>query len=218
MTALQLVALAFGVLGALFLMTGLARLWRWRLLSAGGHGLLGLCLLAVAALCFTVGLNLHTYSRLTHEQAAAELDFTQLVPGRYRARITFADDTLPREFELNGDEWQVDARIIKWQGKANLLGLDTLFRLDRLSGRHIDIDDERSRPRTVYALADDPGLDLWEMSRRYERWLPWIDARYGSAAFLPMADGAKFTLTVSQSGLVARAANEPARRAVRRWQ
>ena len=217
MISLQAIAIVCGGLGAIFLVTGLARLWRRRLLSASGHGLLGLCLLAVAALFFTVGLNLHTYSRLTREQAAADLEFTLIEPGRYRARIAFANDPLPREFELSGNEWQVDARIIKWQGAANLLGLDTLFRLDRLSGRYIDIDDERTRPRTVYALAEDPGLDLWEVSRRHERWLPWVDARYGSAAFLPMADGAKFSLTVSQSGLVARPANEPARRAVRRW-
>lgn len=217
MTGLHLIAGVCGLLGSILLLTALARLWRLRLLAASSRGLAGLALLALAAFFFTVSINLYTYSRLTREQTAAELDFTRLGPGLYRARIAFAESGPPREFELSGNEWQVDARLIKWQGAANLLGLDTLYRLDRLGGRYIDIEDERTRPRTVYALADDPGLDLWALSRRYERWLPWVDARYGSAAFLPMADGARFSLTVSQSGLVARPANEEARRAMQRW-
>lgn len=218
MLSLQTIAAATGLLGLMFVFLALARLWRRRPLAATGHCLLGLVLLAVAATLITVSWNLYTYARLTHEQPAAELSFTLLEPGRYHARVVFFEDRPPLTVELSGNEWQVDARVIKWHGIASLLGLDTLYRLDRLSGRYIDIQDERSRPRTVYALSEDPGLDLWALSRRYEHWLPWVDARYGSAAFLPMADGARFTLSVSQSGLVARPANDVARRIMRRWQ
>ncbi|CAN5362763.1 hypothetical protein BH24PSE2_BH24PSE2_03950 [soil metagenome] len=218
MLSLPLVAAAAGVLGLAFFVLAINRLWRRRPGAATGHGVIGIVLLAIAAAFGTVSLNLFTYARLTHEQPAAELRFTLLEPGRYRARIVFFEDRPPLELELSGNEWQVDARVIKWHGIANLLGLDTLYRLDRLSGRYFDIEEERTRPRTVYGLSNDPGLDVWALSRRYERWLPWVDARYGSAAFLPMADDAEFVLTVSQSGLVARPGNAAARRAVQRWQ
>ncbi|MGH8496722.1 MAG: hypothetical protein ACREVN_11370 [Gammaproteobacteria bacterium] len=218
MLSLQAIAAASALLGIVFVLLAIARLWRRRPLAATGHSLFGIAMLAVAAALFTTAVNLYTYERLTHEQLAAELTFTLLEPGRYRTRMVFFDDRSPLELELRGNEWQVDARIIKWQGAANLLGLDTLYRLDRISGRYIDIEDERTRPRTVYALTNDPGLDLWALSRRYERWLPWVDARYGSAAFLPMADGARFSLSVGQSGLIARPDNDVARRMVQRWQ
>jgi hypothetical protein len=40
---------------------------------------------------------------------------------------------------------------------------------------------------------------------------------YGSATYLPMADGADYEVTVSQSGLVARPLNDAARLAVGAW-
>ena len=38
--------------------------------------------------------------------------------------------------------------------------------------------------------------------------MPWADALYGSAVYVPMSDGARYQVVVSQSGLVARPLNE----------
>ena len=43
------------------------------------------------------------------------------------------------------------------------------------------------------------------------------DAVYGSAAYLPMSDGAEYRIWLSQSGLVARPLNAEADGAVRTW-
>ena len=67
-------------------------------------------------------------------------------------------------FVLSGDEWQLDARVLKWKGWANLFGLDAQYRLERVSGRYRDIEQERTGERTVYALAENPGLDLWKVT------------------------------------------------------
>jgi hypothetical protein len=100
---------------------------------------------------------------------------------------------------------------------ANVLGFDTAYRLDRISGRYASIDDERSLPRTVYSLTQPERVDLWELAHRYRSWVPWIDALYGSATYLPMADGARYSISVSQSGLVARPVNQAAVVAVGDW-
>jgi hypothetical protein len=47
--------------------------------------------------------------------------------------------------------------------------------------------------------------------------VPWVDALFGSATFVPMADGALYAVSVSQSGLIARPANQAARNAVAGW-
>ena len=109
-------------------------------------------------------------------------------------------------FMLAGDEWQLDARVLKWKGWANLLGLDAQYRLERVSGRYRDIEQERKDERTVYALSENPGVDLWTLSIEYPRWLPFVDAVYGSATYLPMADGARYEVSITQSGWLA---NEP---------
>ena len=125
---------------------------------------MGVLLLAGAALFFVVSLNLHTYARLTHEQPVAEIVFEARGPQRYRATLAQVPSGEMQMFMLAGDEWQLDARVLKWKGWANLLGLDAQYRLERVSGRYRDIEQERKDERTVYALSENPGVDLWTMS------------------------------------------------------
>jgi hypothetical protein len=69
----------------------------------------------------------------------------------------------------------------------------------------------------VYDLHAPGRIDPWELIHSYRSWVPWMDALYGSATFLPMADGALYEIKVSQSGLVARPLNQAAREAVGSW-
>lgn len=213
--AIAFVLAGFGVL--LFVLA-LSRLYRSRYLAATGSLLAGGLLLAVGALLLSVALNLGTYQRLTHETPVAELVFESRGAQRYKANLIRIPDGEMQVFLLNGDEWQLDSRLLKWHGWANLLGLDAQYRLERIGGRYREIEQERSAPRTVYQLAENPGLDVWALATRRHDLLPFVDAVYGSATYLPMADGARFTISVGQGGLIARPLNEPARAAVRSWQ
>ena len=124
---------------------------------------------------------------------------------------------LDRMFSMRGDEWQLDARVLTWKPPATVLGLDPVYRLERLSGRYTNIERERSEPRTVYALANERPLDIWSFAREYPRFAPGVDAFYGTATYLPIADGARFQVTLSRDALIARPANEAARAAVGDW-
>ena len=207
------VAIVIAIFGLLLLAIACQRLFRARFLSATGSGLLGLLLLTAAALTFVVSLNFHTYARLTHEAPVAEIVFEARGPQSYRATLTRMPNGEMQVFMLAGDEWQLDARVLKWQGWANLFGLDAQYRLERVGGRYRDIEQERHSTRTVYDLSDNPGVDLWELSTRYPRWMPFVDAIYGSATYLPMADGARYEVKITQSGLIARPINASAQKA-----
>lgn len=188
-----------------------------RLFAAGGAGAGGCLCLAVAALAAAVLLNLHTYERLTYEQPIAELRFVAVDQQHYLAALTTPDERL-RLANLRGDAWQLDARVLKWHGYANLLGFDALYRLERISGRYRDIHEAKTRPHSAAALhAGEPGLNAYALSRRLPRWASPVDAEYGSATYLPMAHGAAYTVALTQSGIVARPANDAAREAIRRW-
>jgi hypothetical protein len=176
----------------------------------------GAFVLALAAGMALVAMNLYTYARLTHEQEAARVSMRQLGERHYVISVQ-AKQTPPRHYELRGDEWQIDARVLKWRAIGNLLGFDTVYRLERLSGRYGDITLERGAARTVYSLAEDPGVDFWTVLRRYHEYVPLADALYGSAAYVPMAEGAEYAVTVSASGLVVRPGNDAARKAVGGW-
>jgi len=206
-----------GVLLAIpFLLASVRRLRRLRLVGGTLYLLSGAVVLLLVSVAGLVAANLFTYARLTHEQEAARITSRQLGQRHFAVSLQ-AQDAPPRHFEVRGDEWQIDARVLKWRAMGNLLGLDTLYRLERLSGRYGDGASERAAPRTVHDLADEPGLDLWALTRRYQRYVPLADALYGSAAFVPMAEGAEYVVTVSSSGLVVRPGNEAARKALGAW-
>src|SRR4029078_6032945 len=101
-------------------------------------------------------LNLHTYTRLSYEQAVPEIVFEARGPQRYRATLAQVPSGELQMFMLAGDEWQREALVLKWKGWANVLGLDAQYRLERVSGRYRQIEQERKDERTVYALSENP--------------------------------------------------------------
>jgi hypothetical protein len=216
----RLVMVGIGLLGLLLALplelAAIRRLRRLQLARGTLFLLSGAFVLALAAGMALVAMNLYTYARLTHEQEAARVSMRQLGERHYVLSVQ-AKQAPARHYELRGDEWQIDARVLKWRALGNLLGFDTVFRLERLSGRYGDITQERSAVRTVYTLAEDPGLDFWSLLRKHHRYVPLADALYGSAAYVPMAEGAQYSVTVSSTGLVVRAGNDAARQAVGGW-
>lgn len=163
-----------------------------------------------------LAFSYYGYGRLVDEQYIGKIQFTESAPEQYVARLML-DDEQDRMFELQGNEWQMDARVVIWKPPATLLGLDPIFQLDRLSGRYTAVEDERSRVRSVHSLSEPVTLDVWQFARRYPKLMPGVDAHYGTATYLPMADGAVFEVTMTRTGLIARPVNETAENAVGQW-
>lgn len=212
------VGVVLGALLAVLLMANGVRHVRRRHRVRGVlHGLGGVVVGCLAAIAMLVGINLLTYARFTAEQPVGTISFQQLGPQRYDVTLARQDGDIVHT-TLAGDEWELDARIIKWNGFATVIGFKPLFRLQRLSGRFTRIGDELSRPPTAISLANDPGLNLWELAHKESGWLPMVDAAYGTATYLPMSNGAVYHVSMSVTGLVARPANAAARKAVENWE
>jgi hypothetical protein len=210
------IVLGCGLFALLFALTAAQRAQAGRAPAATLHALLALASLCIATAAALVGVDLASYARLTQEAPVAELRFRKEGNQRYFAEVLHPDGE--REaFVLAGDEWQLDARVLKWHGPAAVLGFDSGFRLDRIGGRYRDLTLERTAPRTVFELARPRGLDVWSLAQRFHRVLPWLDALYGSATYLPMADGAHYAVSISTTGLLARPLNREAREAVAGW-
>jgi hypothetical protein len=184
------------------------RHWRTRRRFAAGHrALWSLVFVLLALLGAFGGTALLGYRRLTSEALVATLDARSLGPQRFAVGILFPDGSR-RDVELAGDDWQLDARVIKWQPSAVVLGAEPLYRLDRINGRYHAIEQERSMPKSVVALSEHAIPDLWSLKRRFPQTLGFVDADYGSAAYLPMVDGGHYSVTLAAAGgLVARAAD-----------
>jgi hypothetical protein len=184
------------------------RHWRARRRLACAHrGAWFLVFVLLTVLFAGSGLALRGYGLLSAEAAVATVHARQLGPQWFGVRVDFPDGT-HRSADLRGDEWQLDARVIKWAPRAVALGAKPLFRVDRLSGRYRDAAQAKATLPSVAALNADSAIDLWQLKQRFPRWLPWLDADYGSAAFLPLVDGGNYSVTISPlGGLVARPAD-----------
>jgi hypothetical protein len=203
--------LAFPLLAA-----GVGRIAQFRLLAGTVFFLAGAAVFLVGMGAGVVASSLHTYKRLTAEQVAAKVTTRRTGERQYIVTLE-APGEPPRSFQVLGDEWQIDARVVKWRPMAALAGFDTVYRLERLSGRYADVQQERTAPRSVHDLSRAEPVDLWQAIRSYRSWLPMVDARYGSAAYVPMAPQASYVVSVSTSGLVVRPENDAARQAVGGW-
>lgn len=203
-------------LAVLLFYVSVKRLWGKKLITGFGAGSLALILLLAGVVAALLVSNMYVYQRLTAEQRVATVMFEQVGAQHFRA-VMHEENKRSREFELLGDEWQLDARILKWTGPALLLGLDTLYRLERIQGRYREVSEERKGRRTVYSLSEENVFDLWPWLQNGNRELSWIDGLYGSSTFVPMVDGGRYGVYVTATGLIARAENEAARAVLQSW-
>lgn len=181
-------------------------------------GMTGLGLLVIAVILALSGLDFYSYKQLSKEQNIANLSFTRTASQQYTVSLV-DDNGIEQVFNLKGDLWQLDARIIKWNRVLAGLGLPPGYRLDRLSGRYFSLEKEHSAERSIHQLDNsDSIIDVWQWLRRHGRSLSLIDADYGSATYLPMSDGALYSVSLSSSGLLARPLNEPAQAAITGWE
>jgi hypothetical protein len=198
---------------ALVFLGGMRRCVRERRIGGAGARLvlvLGFTLMAAGLGALSAAL--FHYLGLSGETRVAEISLRQIEPQRWSARLTDAVGR-HRSVELRGDEWQLDARVIRWKLPALLAGAPPLYRLERVSGRYRDINQEREAQRSVYDLAPDAFPDLWTLKRQFPQYLPFVEADFGSAAYLPMLDGARYQVSLgARGGLVAKPADETTRR------
>ncbi|MBB4082252.1 hypothetical protein [Brevundimonas lenta] len=214
-----------GLIGLVLLVKGLGALFRGRFFGGLLGGVCGAGFMAVAAIVSLLALDVQTYSRLTHERPVATIQIRQLGPQYFEATLIQPPRgenaaAATNLYPLHGDEWRLEAQVLKWKPWANVLGLDTQYRLDRLSGRYASTEQEINDERSVHPLSggDETNglpwkLSAWDMARKNRKYIDAVDTLYGGAAYMPMADGARYEVWITQSGLVARPANDAARNA-----
>jgi hypothetical protein len=204
------------LVGVLFLGSMFRQMSRGRVLKAGTSATAGVASTGIGTASILMFVSYLGYERLTDEQLVGVIEFRQSAPEAYTTRLMI-DGQVDRMFTLRGDEWQLDARVVTWKPPATILGLEPVYQLERLSGRYASVERERSEERTVHALAEERPLDIWSLARKFPKFAPGIDAFYGTATYVPMADGARYRVTLSRDALIARPINDPARNAVGDW-
>jgi len=195
-------------LGLILILAGLTALFGLHPLRFVTRTLLGLLLIALGVIEGTITVGIYGYRALTQEELAARISVRPYAPQRFTAKLLFPDGH-EESYAVSGDEIYVDARILKWHALANMLGLTTAYELDRIGGRYREVGQERAAARTLFPLGREKPVDVFALTKRYPFLEHFVDATYGSAAFVPVGEPAELELRVSTTGLLIRPAPPP---------
>ncbi len=163
-----------------------------------------LFILLFLVLGFLVLGNLYTYQRLTSEKPIAQLTFTPVSEQVFDATLRLGNFCEENVYRIYGDEWRIDSQFLKWKSWATLFGLDAMYRIDRLSGRYTNINDENSKTHSAHNLKTESTLDLSKIAERYQNEFPPVDTIYGSSAYQKMKPNILYTVFAAQSGILIR--------------
>jgi hypothetical protein len=214
------VPLVVAGLGFLFFLAGAGHLFHGRA-GRAGLGLAGGGAITFAGLAAGLfGLNLQAYSRLTYEAPVAEISIHAQNPAEklYTVAVHRLDGTdRTTTCTLQGDEWLLSGRVQKWRAWANELGLNATYTLNQISNMYDAAQDGNGKPITT---CDIQGPAPQVNQYLPESWVKWLighalvqDRRFGSANFMPLADGAVYKVVITQTGFNAEPVNDAATKA-----
>ncbi|WP_111656504.1 hypothetical protein [Isoalcanivorax indicus] len=174
-------------------------------------GTAGLLMLGGAVYLSILALNLYSYNALRAEVPLATVSFRALGPQNFVATVALPGGD-SHDYALRGDLWQLDTRVLHWKGLLALVGAGPGYQLDRIQGRYLALEDQRSRESTTHDIHSPPVVfDIWRGASEGSLLLSGTTL---SAAFLPMADGAIFEVVFQRGRLEGRPLNSSAEAAM----
>lgn len=182
------------------------------------RGMFGLGVLVLAGAIGLIAYDIYTYKQILVGQPVATVSFEGIEEQHFDAVVVDATSGKQQRFSVHGDQWQLDTRIVKWQGYFSGFNIKPAYRLDRLSGRYYDIEKETAAKRNNFLVTESLlQLDVWKFINEHPKWFSVIDAYKGSASYLPMKSGALYEVSLTKTGLTVRPLNDVANKAAAEW-
>ena len=210
---------AVAVFGVLFILSGTGHLFNGRLARGSRHMIGGTGAAAIGLALSLVALNTQLFARLTHEGPVADVIVKAIDPAqsKYLVTVRRLDGQIPdQSCNIQGDQWLIGGEVQKWKPWANVLGLDATYTLDQISNKYFTAERGNGKLITACDLKGVPEVNKYVP----DKWLPWLldhfytaDRRFGSANYMPLADGAVYKVVITQSGFNAEPENAIAKSA-----
>ena len=164
-----------------------------------------------------ISQDLLAYRNLAEEQRIATV-FVAAAPAQgFLIHLNTDDQQLSLDATVHGDEWRLEARVLRWDTALAKLGINNLVRLERLSSRYRDPVDEAQQLRTVYPLRGSEWVDSWQFLRNQPFIWDWVDVDFGSGVYAPLIDGALYGVYLGRSGMFIKPENPIAINALQHW-
>ncbi len=179
----------------------------------GSVGLLALA--ATLVLAFSVQ-DIFTFRTAEQERTLVTLSFREQEPHMFQVDMQEMNGDL-RTVNLQGEQWQLNVRMLKWTPLFTAMGFRSGYRFDSIQGRYLVMEMDKLVTQVPEALSVSEYVDVWRfLSDKSERFSS-VQALMVSPGFIPMADGAMFEVALSGSNLTAKPLNDAAKAAMAHW-
>ncbi len=212
----QVIAGFFGLITLLLLLLS-ARFLVSKVWIAGFlRGCAGFLLLALAIL---LGLSAHdiaTYKSVSNEQSIMTLSVRLKEGNRYQIDLQAANGDYFNA-EVEGQQWQLNVRMIKWAPLFTAIGFRAGYRLDNIQGRYLELQLGGKPQKSGMPLSGENAVDVWQFMKDYPGVLGSAEAYTSTPGFIPLSDGAIYEVVLSGTNLTARPMNDAAKSAMASW-
>ena len=207
------------VIGLMLSFAGLGRLFKLRLAAGAVRFLFGIGFLGLAGVATFAGLNLQTYKRLTYEQVVATISFNKVSgeDNTFTVTLLLPEGEVRTIDTITGDEFSLGAQVITFKPMSQMLGYDSVYRLEYLEGRfarRYNTGVTSEAQSTGQQLYENPGIDVYALAKgqgvKFGLAAAQKDASFGSAVYAPMDDGLEYEVSLTQTALILRPSNAAA--------
>lgn len=209
-------AIVVALLAVIVLLVALRLLLGGNWLMGWLRGTCGFLVLALAGLIAMVGYDVSTYAALPNGEPLVTLSFRAQGPQRYEVRLEQGKKT--HTALLEGDLWQLDLHVLRWKSLAELIGLESGYRLEQLSGRYLAVEQQNLARHARVVLSERPlGVNIWQSLQLGQHDMLFFEGQVLRVDYMPIADGAVYAVDLAPTGLLARPVNAAATEALKNW-
>lgn len=165
------------------------------------RGTAGFLLLGMSVYLSLLAGGLFAYQKSGEGLPLVTVSFIATGPQVWDVTLTEANGS-SRVFELTGDLWEMDIRLLRYSGIGGLFGTTPSFQLERLAGRYLALEDQQTKDITEYSLLEEPflGFDVWERAR--DGGSLFVTPARAGLSLLPAVDGAIVEVVLDENGLL----------------
>ncbi len=214
----QIIAVLFFILAVIALAIAFKLLSNKKWIAGFLRGSAGILVLLVVAIAAFTGKDLYSYkSASSDNNLVVTVSFRKKDANDYIAEMQDTSGGFSSR-EVQGQQWQLSARLFAWPPLIAYVGLRTGYKLDSISGRFIELQldqlVERKQPDSLNTAGF---FDTWQFLNAHPAAMPLVSAHMATTGYVPMADGAIYEVVSTGQNLTVNAVNGAAKDAMKNW-
>lgn len=182
------------------------------------RGCIGVFLLVAAGIAGLAGKDVYSYKSASSDtNVIVTVSFRKKEANNYIAEMQEPSGAFNSR-EVEGQQWQLTARMFAWPPLMAYVGLRSGYRLETISGRFIELQlDKLVAQKAPEVLNSSSLFDTWSFLNNHPAVLPFVSAHLATLGFIPIADGAIYEVVPAGQNLTVNPVNDAAKNAMKSW-